>query len=84
MIYPVQCFSAKCNGCGADFEDGNEGWVMFQDESSLSEMMEESEWYLTYDGTNKHYCPDCHNVDEDGILILKGKALISPDKPIEP
>lgn len=75
MIYERKCFSATCDGCKEDFEDGGRGWSMFQDKSVISEMMGNSEWYITSD--NKTYCPSCHSINDDDELILKCKAAIT-------
>jgi len=76
MIYEQKCFSCKCDGCGESFCDNErEGFTLFSDDGQLTNAMEDYGWYLSHDETNKHYCPDCHTINDEDELVLKGKAL---------
>lgn len=75
MIKEVTCHTCICDGCGESFcDEDREGFTIFSDESQLTDAMDNADWYLTYDGTNKHYCRDCHEINDKDELVLKGKA----------
>ena len=65
MIEKIDCIIIKCNNCG-DVYEHVEGWTIFASKTDVNP--EEDDWYVEDD---THYCPDCHEIDEDDNLIVK-------------
>ena len=61
MIKPVTMYSVICDRCEKPFVDEFNGIVAWLDEGTAKEQAMESEWVEIYD---KHYCPDCYELDE--------------------
>lgn len=68
MIHEVIMYGATCDNCGESWYNDHHGWSAMNDESGLKEMISNDEWYTYGD---KHYCPSCHNIDDDDNLVLK-------------
>ncbi|MCW0484094.1 hypothetical protein [Gaoshiqia sediminis] len=65
MIIHGVFFAVKCNRCGNICESGD--YQYWNDESAAEESAAESEWHID---NGKHYCPNCHEIDEnDNVLI---------------
>lgn len=64
-FHKVECVLLECDNCGDHYEDGH-GFAIFVDEGSVNP--EDDDWH-EIDG--KHYCPDCHTIDDDDNLIIK-------------
>ncbi len=60
MIITEVFYGLKCNRCGELFEDGEHSF--WNDESSAIENAYESDWAEL---KGKHYCPNCHEIDEE-------------------
>ena len=60
MITNEIFYGIKCNRCNELYDDGEHSFWM--DESSAIENAMDSEWV---EEKGKHYCPDCHDYDED-------------------
>ncbi len=80
MIQEEKSYSCNCDNCGCRFRDYHTDFTLFLDQSSLSEAMDNNEWYS--DGTDpdhhgKYYCPDCfkyhEEIDDKIILDLSRK-----------
>lgn len=60
MIITEVFYGVKCDRCGETFEDGEHSF--WSDESSAIENASDSEWVEL---NGKHYCSNCHEVNED-------------------
>ena len=60
MIVSEIFYGLKCNRCGELYEDGEHSF--WSDESSAIENAYESDWTEL---KGKHYCPNCHEIDEE-------------------
>lgn len=73
MIYERKSWSADCDGCGESFcSENKEGFTIFSDEGQLGEDMDSEGWYRN---DNRCYCPNCHTINDEDELVLKGKAV---------
>jgi len=68
MITKINAFVCECDNCGADFTDENTGYTIFMLESDVKEHASEDGWHTDGD---KHYCPECHDFDDDDNLVIK-------------
>ncbi|RPE05532.1 hypothetical protein EGT74_24420 [Chitinophaga lutea] len=73
MITKVECIVIECNVCNDIYEDGN-GFSVFPDNNSAHP--EDNGWHVDED---VHYCPGCHEIDEDDNLIVKPSAAPATD-----
>lgn len=70
MIHKEEEFTgASCDVCKEGYEAAHTGYTFFMDESNLYEEMTDDGWHVTDD--NKHYCPNCHSIDDDDNLTIK-------------
>lgn len=60
MVIAEVFYGVKCDRCGEIYESGEHAYYM--DESEAQEQALESEWGEL---NGKHYCPNCHSVDEE-------------------
>jgi len=60
MIITEVFYGIKCDRCGKLFEDGEHSF--WCDESSAIENSSDSDWS---EKNGKHYCPNCHEVNEE-------------------
>lgn len=60
MIVTEIFYGLKCNRCMEMYDDGEHSF--WNDEGAAVENAMESEWV---EEKGKHYCPDCHEVDEE-------------------
>lgn len=70
MIQKVECFTLECDNCKEIFQDEHSGFSIFVDESSAWEYADNDGWY---EDKGKHYCPSCHDFDDDDNLIIKNQ-----------
>ncbi|HYG84544.1 MAG TPA: hypothetical protein VD907_06750 [Verrucomicrobiae bacterium] len=75
MIYPVTYYGAKCDNCGKEWADANEGYAAYNCENYLSDCLDEEGWHFGGGEDNKHYCPDCHEVGDNDEIVIKSKKL---------
>jgi hypothetical protein len=69
MIYPKTMYAAKCDNCGKEWVDEDNGYFAFTDESSITDNVNnDDEWHNEGD---KHYCKDCYSFDDNDTLIIK-------------
>lgn len=73
MINEVKAYTAECDGCGTQFEDGFQGFSIFSDEQYLGNALDTAEWYRTDGEVTKCYCPSCHSFNDEDELVLKNK-----------
>lgn len=71
MIQKTDCYCVVCDNCGDTYEDPVTGFSLWTDSGAMNP--EDRGWHVTDDG--KHYCPDCHIVDDDDNLIIKPKEV---------
>ncbi|MNL39076.1 hypothetical protein D3C87_1613310 [compost metagenome] len=72
MIHKIECATITCDGCNDDYEAAFTGFTIFLDESTAEDCAKDDDWHVTDDG--KHYCPKCHDINDNDQLILKGKT----------
>ena len=59
MIKQVIYYDIICDRCGKSFSEESE--MCYTDKDSALMVAEQSEWI---DINDKHYCPDCYELDE--------------------
>lgn len=64
MISKVECIIIECDNCGEIFEDGS-GFSIFVDNDNAHP--QDHDWYCE---GGKHYCPECHTLDDEDNLII--------------
>lgn len=69
MIYPVQMYSCRCDNCGKRWEDEENGYVAYSDESSMELVVGEDDEWLEWNG--KDYCGKCWSWDEGDEVLLR-------------
>jgi hypothetical protein len=80
MIQETTCYKAYCDGCNERLcDEGREGFTLFGDMSQLEMAIDSEEWHRDYD-SGKCYCPDCHSINDNDELVLKGKAIATSTK----
>lgn len=67
MIYPVTFYAAKCDNCGVDWYDDDNGFSAMADESTMGEMLMNDEWH---EENGSHYCRDCYHFDDEDVLCI--------------
>lgn len=65
MIIKDVFYGVKCDRCGTQYEDGESSY--WYDESVAIENSMEDEWI---ECNQKHYCPNCHELDDEGGFII--------------
>lgn len=60
MIVSETFFGVKCNRCKAQYDDGDHSF--WGDEQNAIENATESGWH---EDKNKHYCDNCHSINEE-------------------
>ena len=68
MYNRVECICITCNNCGETFTDDHSGFSIYVDENGAHEAADNSGWYSL---SGKHYCPNCHSIDDNDILHIK-------------
>ena len=83
MYNKVECICLTCDNCGETYMDDHSGFSIYVDENGAHEAAEDDGWHLEGD---KHYCPECHTIDDEDNLIYAFDArgfeyrLLEPDK----
>lgn len=67
MNYEAILYGIKCDRCRENYED-EEGHTVFFDKGDAEEGASESDWYCDGD---KHYCPNCHTIDDNDVITAK-------------
>lgn len=65
MYNKVECICITCDNCGEGFMDDHTGYSIYVDEGGAHDAADSREWY-SEDG--KHYCPDCHTIDDEDYI----------------
>jgi len=67
MIKPVTIYTVICDRCGKDSADGTDysGW---NDKEYSVDCATDDNWIVLDDN---HYCPDCHEYNDDDELTIK-------------
>lgn len=77
MISKIECIIITCDNCEVNYEDTS-GFSIWADESSVDP--KDDDWYVDGD---KHYCPKCYNIDEDGKIFIIPNPKKSKEKIFE-
>lgn len=73
MIKPIEMFALHCDVCNRHYTEEYQGYCAWPDKSSVDTDAAESDgWYIDY-ATDKHYCPKCHEIDDNDNLIIHYK-----------
>lgn len=78
MKKEVKSMIIVCDGCGKHYEDGN-GMVCYLGDTDGSEMENEalsSDWISFGD---KHYCPECYELDDEDHYHTKDGRVWDAD-----
>ena len=67
MYNKVECICITCDNCKETFMDDHTGFSIYVDENGAHDAADNDGWY-SEDG--KHYCPDCHTIDDEDNLII--------------
>ena len=67
MYNKVECICITCDNCGETFIDYRSGFSIFNDGNSAHEAADDYGWYSE---NGKHYCPDCHIIDDNDNLVI--------------
>ena len=76
MYHEEKCVSITCDNCGETYTNDHSGFSWFPNNSDAYEEAGDDGWHETED--EKHYCPDCHEIDDDDNLIIKPKPTPHP------
>lgn len=68
MYNKEESICITCDNCGETFLDDHTGFALYADEINANEAADNAGWYSE---DSKHYCPDCHTIDDDDNLVLK-------------
>jgi hypothetical protein len=66
MIKEIPMYTAICDGCGKDSNEGAE-YSAWNDQGFAFECAQEDNWI---EHEHNHYCPDCYHYDDEDELIL--------------
>lgn len=63
-------FALYCDVCSRHYTEENQGYCAWPDKSSVDvDAAEQDGWHIdTYN--DKHYCPRCHEIDDNDNLII--------------
>ena len=65
MYFKEECVGVQCDNCGTVYEQNFTGYCMFADYENLHP--EEDGWYVD---EGKHYCRECHTIDDNDVLHI--------------
>lgn len=68
MIYPIQMYAGKCDGCGREWNNGD-CITAYSDRDDVLYDMKESDWQISENGET--YCPKCWDYDDKDNLVFK-------------
>ena len=65
-------YGCHCDNCGADWMNEESGIAVLAIESDmLNEVRNFESWYTDGPiGNEKHYCPECHTVNDNDELVI--------------
>ena len=72
MIKEVKSYSLICNNCGETYRHKWTNYALWFDESAPLEYASEEGWI---EHENKHYCPNCYEIDNDDNVIIKERDV---------
>lgn len=61
MIIEEIFYGVKCNRCGENYNDGDDG-QLHDSRADIEEYANDDGWLVL---GRKHYCPNCYNMDDD-------------------
>lgn len=70
MKIKVESYKIVCDGCGDTFYTSDD-FACFIDDVDGSLIKGEAESSSWISIGNKHYCPDCHQIDDDDNIVTK-------------
>jgi hypothetical protein len=71
-IEKVEMYTVVCDNCGHDIGADDE-YSCWNDKGYAEDNAMQSEWYREGE---KHYCPDCFDIDdEDNLIILPNSKV---------
>lgn len=81
MIQQVKMYGIKCNNCGTDWIDEENGIDVFGDELGiLNEVRNDEDWHTEGKIPNeKHYCPDCFVINDMDELVINMTRTVPLD-----
>lgn len=68
MTYETIMYGIKCNRCQAIYEDSEGANLAVDRHGDLEESAQEDGWYVNGD---RHYCPNCHTINENDEVVTK-------------
>ena len=70
MKHELKSIMLTCDGCGKDFEFGQDMVCYADDEDGrlVEQTAKDSDWKILGD---HHYCPDCWEYDDDDFVLTK-------------
>ena len=73
MFYELIVYGVKCNCCGSKLEQE----MHWTDKDVTNDDADNFGWHMP-DGlvSEKHYCPDCWELDDDDNVIIKSTDAI--------
>lgn len=71
MYNKVECITLTCDNCGEVYQNDHSGFSIWITEGDAQESASNDDWYSADD--DKHYCPGCHEINDDDELIIHPK-----------
>ena len=68
MTYETIMYGIKCNRCQEIYEDSEGVNFAVDRHGDLEECAQEDGWYVNGE---KHYCPNCHTINENDEVVTK-------------
>jgi len=69
MYHKVECVTLTCDNCQEDYQNEHSGFSIFVDEASANDDADSDGWHLHGDD-DKHYCPECHKINDNDELVI--------------
>lgn len=67
MYNKVECICITCDNCGDEFIDNHSGFSIYVDENGAQEAADDYGWHSE---GGKHYCHDCHTINDNDELVI--------------
>jgi len=68
MIQEITMFTATCDGCGHQWENGD-GIMAYTEKEHVIDSIKDSEWVIADD--SKTYCSKCWSINDDDTFAFK-------------
>ena len=66
-IYEEPMYACRCDVCNERWRNSETGVIAYTDIGTLRDELSTEDW-IEYD--EKFYCPDCCDIDDDGVLSV--------------